>query len=166
MIAGDTWRWDKDVADYPATELWTLKYSLRGASQIDFDATTNGSGYSVTVAATKTKLPDGVYAWSARVEKAGEVHTVDEGTIFVAPDLSTSKAGQRQSFAERVLPKIEAVLFQRASTDILEYSIAGRQLKKWTPEQLMKLRATLKTEIARQRTKGKSSQMRVRFGRP
>lgn len=164
VIAGDTWRWDKDVADYLASDGWTLKYSLRGIAAIDFDATANGSGYSVTVAASKTLVPEGVYVWTARVEKAGEVHTVDEGTLFVAANLATTKAGAKQGFAEAVLPKIEAVLANRASSDILEYQIAGRMLKKWTPEQLMKLRTQLRTELARKRTKGKSAQARVRFG--
>lgn len=164
VIAGDTWQWTKAVADYPATDGWTLHYALRGASALDFDAASDGSGYAVTVAASKTLLPEGVYAWSARVEKAGEVHTVDEGTVFVVAALAKTKAGAKQSFAERTLPKIEAVLEGRASSDILEYQVAGRSLKKWTPEQLMKMRATLRTELARQRTKGRSAMRRVRFG--
>lgn len=163
LVAGDTWRWDKTVADYLATDAWTLRYALRGEAAVDFDAVANGSGYSVTVVATKTNCPSGLYRWTSRVEKAGEVHTIEEGTLFVAPNLAVTKAGAVQSFAERVLPKIEAVLDQRASSDMLEYQVAGRMLKKWTPEQLWDMRRKLRTELARQRTKGRSAQVRVRF---
>ena len=164
LLAGDTWRWDRSFADYLASDGWTLSYSFRGPGKLDVDATTNGAGWSITVAATKTVLPEGTYVWSARVSLSGEVHTVAEGTVYVAPSLLNTQAIERQLWAEATLPKVEAVLFKRADDSILEYEIAGRKLKHYSFDELWKFRAWLRTEVARKRTKGRSGQMAVRFG--
>ena len=51
------------------------------------------------------------------------------------------------TFAFQMLTKIEAVLLNKADNDVAEYEIAGRQLKKYSFEELQKLRRQYKGEV-------------------
>tara|TARA_B110000438_G_scaffold193811_1_gene185394 strand:+ start:508 stop:777 length:270 start_codon:yes stop_codon:yes gene_type:complete len=55
LTAGVTWKWEKNISDYPASE-WTLTYYLRkdGATATGYRATADGDSYLVTVAAATT----------------------------------------------------------------------------------------------------------------
>ena len=55
LTSVDTWKWEKTISDYPASE-WTLTYYLRkdGATATSFSATADGDSYLVTVAAATT----------------------------------------------------------------------------------------------------------------
>jgi hypothetical protein len=50
-----TWKWKKNISDYPASE-WTLTYYLRkdGATATSFNATADGDTHLVKVAAATT----------------------------------------------------------------------------------------------------------------
>ena len=55
LRAGDTWTWRKSLADYPATEGWSLRYVLANADhRKEFDSAADGADHLVTVAATST----------------------------------------------------------------------------------------------------------------
>ena len=54
LRAGDTWKWTKTLADYPASA-WTLKYRFKNAAGgFEIIAATAGSDYAITVAASTT----------------------------------------------------------------------------------------------------------------
>ena len=69
------------------------------------------------------------------------------------------------SFASELLEKVENLLLGKADSDIESYSIAGRDLKKYSFSELMKLRDKLKREIeAEKRLKSKGfNKIIVRF---
>lgn len=51
------------------------------------------------------------------------------------------------TFAAQMLKKVEAVLLSKADNDVAEYEIAGRQLKKYSFEELQNLRKQYKGEV-------------------
>ena len=151
--AGDTWKWTKTLADYPASEGWALTYRFKSATAaFEVAASASGDDYSVTVAATTTDdIAAGFYTWVAQVSLAGEKYTVDSGPFTVNPDFHTgtaSAAYDGRSHARIVLDAIEAVIEGRASRDQEAYEIAGRSLKRTPIADLLKLRQHYKAELA------------------
>ncbi len=56
VAAGETWRWDRNITDYPAS-LWTLTYSFllqSGSTRFDVVATQDGDTHQVHVPASTT----------------------------------------------------------------------------------------------------------------
>lgn len=150
IVAGDTAKWAKSLADYPAGDGWTLSYSLVTATnRYTFSASADGDDHLVTVAAATTAVwvPD-PYAWRAQVALSGEVYTVGEGIVTVAAAFGA--AVDARSLARRQLDAVEAMLEGRASSSVAEYSIAGRALKYIPVTDLMVLRDRLRMDVARE----------------
>jgi hypothetical protein len=150
IAAGDTAKWSKTLADYPADQGWALNYELVNASQrYTFAAAASGSDFLVTVAAATTAgWVVGDYAWRARVSKASEVYTVGEGRVTVGA--SFASATDTRSQARRILEAIEATLEGRASSAVERYTIAGRELRHYLPEQLLVLRDRYRADVRRE----------------
>ena len=159
VVAGDTWKWTRALAEYPPSEGWALSYSIRGLSVLldaDVTVTPGVADYSVVVAANKTApLLPGTYRWAAFVTKAGERYTADEGVLVVERNLSTAAASDALSHAEKMLPIIEAVLAGRATADIENYQINGKLVTKIPIAELKKLRKQYRSEVWRQRNGGR-----------
>lgn len=149
--AGDTWRWTRTLADYPASAGWALSYTLINASaKITINASASGDNHAVTVsAATSAGYAAGSYDWRARVSRAGEVYTVGEGRITVRNAFGGSTFDAR-SHARKTLEAIEAVIEGRASSATLEYTIAGRTMKHIPMADLLALRDKYRAEVLRE----------------
>lgn len=149
--AGDTWRWTRTLADYPASAGWALSYTLiNAAAKITINASASGDDHAVTVsAATTAGYAAGSYDWRARVSKAGEVYTVGEGRITVRNAFGGSTFDAR-SHARKTLEAIEAVIEGRASSEVSYYMIGNRQLRYMTPAELLTLRDKYRAEVARE----------------
>lgn len=171
LVAGDTWRWRKTLAEYPPSEGWTLSYAITGASVIDAAGVTvvaSGSGYDVTVAASATGLlRPGSYRWAAIVTSGtGETVTADAGVFVVSADPRMAQPGDSVTHAERMIALIEAVLENRVPSGIHTYQIAGRAVTSYTPLELRQLRAHYRRELWRSRHPGRAAQtVRITLGR-
>lgn len=148
VIAGDTAKWLKTLAEYPADAGWVLSYELVSSAQrYTFSATASGVDHLVAVAATVTAdWAPGEYQGRGRVSLAGEVYTVAQWALQVAP--SFSAAVDARSAARRTLDAIEAVLEGRASSATQEYSIAGRSLKYVPIPELLTMRDRYRQDVA------------------
>ena len=109
--AGDTWKWTRTLADYPASS-WTLKYRFKNAAGgFEVVAVASGDDYAVSEAASTTATRTaGDYTWIAWVEAGAEKFTVDTGTIHVEPDYrsgASSVALDDRTHARKVLDAIE-----------------------------------------------------------
>lgn len=161
IVPGDTVKFKRSYADYPTSEGWEAKLSLRGvtvfsdvtASVVDNEflfsipSTLVGSGNSTD------ELAAGTYHWDIFVSKAGERYTVERGTLGVAPNLLA--ATTYQAHAEKMLVIIEAALAGRLTADIENYSIAGRAVSKIPVRELKAMRAQYRHELWRLRNPGK-----------
>lgn len=147
LNAGDTARWLKSLADFPASAGWVLTYTLVNATQrITFNAAAQGDDHLVSVpAATTAAWVAGSYDWRASVSLAGEVYTVGSGRMAIAPAFGAAVDARSQ--ARRALDAIEATLEGRASSSTAEYEIAGRRLKHIPVPELLQLRDRLRQDV-------------------
>jgi len=150
IVAGDTAKWLKTLADYPADAGWSLAYTLVNASnRYTFSGAAQNNSFLVTVAASATSAwAAGAYAWRAQVSKAGEVYTVGSGSIEVKA--SFASALDTRSTARVMLDNVNAALTKTASQNVLEYEIAGRRLRHYDMAGLLQLRDRLSAEVARE----------------
>lgn len=152
LRAGDTWKWTRSLADYPASA-WALKYRFKSPTAgFEIAATTSGNDYAITVAAaTTTGYAAGTYTWIAWVEGGtSEKYTVDTGVMVVDADYRTGTATAAlddRSHARKTLAAIESWIESR-NPGVAEYQIAGRQMKYIPVADLLKLRQSYKTEVA------------------
>jgi hypothetical protein len=110
IVAGDTAKWTKSLADYLASDGWALSYTLvNAANRYTFSATASGDDFAVTVAAaTTTAYAAGLYDWRAQVAKAAEVFTVGSGQFTVQPSFAAATDGR--SSAKKSLDQVVAYL--------------------------------------------------------
>lgn len=148
---GDTVRWTKTLADYPASAGWALSYILLNASsKITITATASGDDHVVNVAAaTSASWTAGDYAWRAQVALAGDVFTVGEGRITVAPSFAATTLDTRSS-VRKALEAVEAYLSDPSNLTAAKYQIAGRSLDRFPLPDLWKHRDRLRFEVARE----------------
>lgn len=158
-VAGDTWLWSVAYADFPSSEGWTLSYAFRGAGSLDTEASevVAGTGdVTVTIPATRTAdLTPGTYYWTCTAtgsgSYAGRKHTAATGVLEVERNLALTAEGDALTWEERTLPVVEAALTGKLTDDMASYMIGGRQVVTIPVPELVKLRAQLRREIARQR---------------
>ena len=171
LNAGDTARWLKALADYPASDGWVLSYSLVKAGQrIALSATAQGADHLINVpAATTAAWVPGAYDYRAGVSLGADMFTVATGRIAINPAFGA--AVDARSHARRTLEAIEATLEGRASRATAEYQIAGRQMKYIPVPELLTLRdryrRDVRAEDAADRIKaglGSPGRIYVRFG--
>lgn len=143
MNAGDSISWLLTLADYPASDGWTLKYNAVSASgRFAIVSSASGDDHAVSVAKeTSAAYPAGNYTLVKYVESATELITLAELPLTVRPNLAgTTTAYDNRSHVKKVLDAIEAVLEGVASTDQQEITIDGTAIKRRTVADLLKLR--------------------------
>lgn len=151
LIAGDTAKWLKTLADYPASAGWVLTYTLiSAASKIIITAIADGDNYLVNVAPSVTiAYMAGDYDYRAQVTKAGEAYTVTSGRITVQPSFGVATLDSRTQ-ARKILEAVESRLLGTATSGVLEYEIAGRRLKHYSLAELLTLRDRFRAEVNRE----------------
>jgi len=174
FTAGDTLAFKRLVSDYAPADGWTLEYTLVSLdATVTFSSTDNGDGYhlvSVSPATTK-KWQSGEYKWQAKATAGADPFTVGTGTIKIAKDYSDADRGlDDRSHAEKVLAALRAALEKKATKDQLSITIAGTQISRLPPGDLLKwlnyyerlLRSEREAESVANGL-GSSRKIRVRF---
>lgn len=166
-VAGDTWKWQRSVPDYPASDGWALTYRFRGIGTLDVLATTNmdGASFLVTAAASATgRLPEGSYEWTARVSNGTETYTVDSGRLAVLADFAAVAGGARQPHIERALALVEAQIEQVLATPVESYGADGITVQRRKLSDLRRERNLLRAELAAIKRGGRLSAYVAEFG--
>jgi hypothetical protein len=152
--AGDSLLLEVVLSGYPASEGWILTYTFRrpNGSDITFTSTASGDYHAVDVNYADTQAWEvGRYDGIGRVTDGVTQHTVWVGTMEVLPDLTIQDQNfDGRSHARIMLDAIEAVLENRATKAVLSTSIAGQSITRYTPEQLLNLRAVYREEVRRE----------------
>lgn len=171
LRAGDTWRWTRSLADYPAGT-WVLKYRFKNAAGgFEIIGGTSGTDHSITVAATATAgYTAGRYNWMAWVESGSEKYTVDQGEVEVLSDFRATSAAvavDGRSHARKMLDAIESWLESRDQA-VAEYEIAGRRMRFIPVTELLKLRSRYQLEVqgedaANKLARGEAVGRRIQF---
>lgn len=152
--AGDTLSFSVCAPSFPPSAGWALHCSLKNVGNAYTFASSSSSGDSHVIntnpATTAAWMP-GRYMLTWWVERGAaetlERHTLGTKSAEVLPDASSATPSDGRSFARRALDAIEAVIEQRASRADMEYRINGRMVRHFTPEELMKQRSLLKSEV-------------------
>lgn len=158
--AGTTVAFTKSYTDYPADDGWALTLYLAGARVYDVEAVADGSAYAVTIPAT-APLVAGLYKWSERVEKAGEVYEVAYGTVTVTDNLAEATDGSSQEWLERTVPILRAHVEGRLRAGLESYSIAGRAVSKMPVADAVALLTQLEGRLRRLKNPGVISRLGV-----
>lgn len=152
LRVGDTWRWTRTVADYPA-DTWALKYRFKSAAGgFEIVASASGTDHSVTVfAATSATYTAGDYTWTAWVEGgSSEKYTIGAGSAVLAPDYRSGDATvalDDRTHPRKMLDAIEAWMESR-DPGVAEYEIAGHRMKYIPTAELVKLHSRYTTMVA------------------
>lgn len=178
FIAGETLKWQKTFADYPASE-WELTYQFRSANGGEFGtfnatATANGDTFEITVDSADTEnLLSGTFYFRAFVEKDGEKYAVDQGEIKCAAKFDDESAFDGRSQAKRILDAIDALIEGTASLNQKRYQINNRELERYDLSELIALRTHYANLVAREQQaerlksgKGFFKTIHTRFTRP
>lgn len=166
LVAGDTAKWTRSFADYPASGGWTLSYAFRGIGRFDVAATADGDNYAITLAASVTAaIEEGLYEWTAFVTKTTERYTLASGSLILAPNLATITDASRQSHVERMVPLLEAQMEALSASPIESYTIEQQQTIRRNMAELMKVLSIYKSKLNRKRRRGRMGAYAACFGR-
>jgi hypothetical protein len=152
LTAGDTWRWNRSLSSYPASDGWTLAYSLSGAHEtvLTLTAAPAGNGYEVRASATETaEFTPGAYRMVGHVSKDGDRFPVYTGSLYVHPD--PAAAVPALSHDERTLAIIDARLEGRFTRDMESYAIEGQAVTRIPIAELVRLQGIYRARVERAR---------------
>lgn len=131
---------------------WTLHVRLTSASNYyDLTAEADGAGgFEIDIpAATTADYSAGPYSWLAYVTNdSNERYSLQTGSIEVLPDLAVATQGvDTRSRNKRILDAIEALIEGRAASDVEEYSINGRDVRKMSLDSLLRWREYYRDQV-------------------
>lgn len=153
LQAGDTFNYSVNYPDYPASAGWACTMLLRGASSQTISSTAEGDGFKLSALASVTAgYAAGNSKYFIHVSKGTERYLVEQGTVEVLADYSSTTVYDSRSQAKRILDAIDATLYGRATKDQLSYEIAGRKIEKIPIPDLIALREKFKREVENEKT--------------
>lgn len=160
-MAGDTWKWTQSYADFPISDSWALSYHIRGKDRLDWDSswvTDDGTTHTIVIpSATTALLAAGGYKWQARVTDGSLTYTAEDGVLTIEPDPEEAVAGAFQSHAERMVGLLEQEIEARVpgtGAAHVDYMIGGRQIRKFTLDELKGMLGRYRSEVRRQQHPG------------
>lgn len=158
FVSGDyvTWKRSDIVSDYPTSD-YSAQYIARGIDDNvnEFTITSTKQGTHFLFAATNSitgSILPADYAWQLEIIRDSDSARVviDRGVFKVQADLDTSGIDSR-SHSEIMLAKIESLLSGKADSDVAEYEIGGRSLKKLSFSELVDARNYYRAEVLREK---------------
>lgn len=170
IAAGTSVQWQRSYGDFSPADGWALKYYLNGPGGLTLAATDSAGAWLVSITPAQTaNLKSGTYRWVAYAEKGADAalerYQVAAGTIVLTPNLPDAAPGALQTFAEKMLAAIEALMLGRATADQESMTIDGTAITRIPFEQLVRYRNQYAAEVQRQQNRGKLPPITVTFGR-
>jgi hypothetical protein len=150
LIAGDTWEWTRELADYPPSTHSAAWYFEKADHNFSVSAGESGSTYTGTVAAgTSAGYRPGKYRWRLLVTRTADSvrKTVEEGWLVVLPDPAAAGNVDHRSTAQVMLDNVEAFLRDPNNLQAANFSLGGRALVRWNRGDLLAERDRLKGEV-------------------
>lgn len=159
FIAGETVQWQKELANYPTKDGWSLVYCFRNfEGRFEVKAESTEDKYVIRLTAEETgNYKSGIYWWQSRVVKENIQYVIENGELVIKPNLALLDSYDGRSHVKKVLDALESTILGKASRDQLSYSISGRSLSRLSPSELLKWRDVYKAEYARMLSEEKLS---------
>jgi hypothetical protein len=154
FVAGDTLDMRETVSGYPSSAGWELYHNLipqvGTGTSIMLTATGTSSDHNTYYPSSVTSAwPAGDYSWFSWVtlSTASRV-SIGSGFLTINPNpMTVTTATDNRSHARKVLDAIEATIEGRATHDMAQYMIQGRQVTLLGPEQLIRWRGYYQTLV-------------------
>lgn len=176
IVAGDSLHWIITLADYPASDGWTLKYhAVNADANFNIVSAADGDDHDVTVSKATTALyTAGDYTFTAYVESDDERVTLYSKRLTVSPNLATVTGLDTRGPAQQTYEALRD-LYQTHVTSgkalTGAYTIAGRSFQFVDMADLIRALEFWKAEAAKEiaaenQAQGLSGRKRVlvRFG--
>ena len=154
IIVGDfiQFKLTKYSDDYP-NNLYTMRFIARVAkghnTEITITATADGDDYLFSVSSAVSADYDvGHYHYQMEIERNADNERIiiDRGIIDIKTDYDNNVDVRHH--AEIMLGKIETILEGKADSDVSSYSINGRSLTKFSPQELIDWRTFYRQEVS------------------
>lgn len=142
LRVGDTWFFELKHSDFPASDWDYVAYFSSCAAKFSATAADNGTAHRFTVAAATTAdYEPGGYDYQIRAEHSsdGRIFTVGEGFVDLLSPLS--QQADHRNRVKKILDAIDAVIENRASSDQMSMSVAGRSISRMSVNELRDFRA-------------------------
>lgn len=176
LIAGDTWEWERDLSDYPASTHSAAWYFEKADHSFSVAAVASVDTFTATVvAATSAAVRPGKYRWRLVVTRTADSvrKTAESGWLEVLRDPAAAGNVDHRTTARVMLDNIEAYLRDPTNITAASYSLGGRSLSRWSRAELIAERSRLQSEVraeekAERLTSGvgqRRNRVFVRFGR-
>jgi hypothetical protein len=165
---GNTWQFYVSLADYPASDGWTLALRVTSRTSATQDPLAWDAGYAVaeddrwlvTIPTTATAdLTAGNYDWVAFVtgsgDTAGQRYSPASGRIQIDADLATATAGSAVDQDEIDLATVRAERRARITGDGSAnegVTIDGRSIQRLSMDELRKLETALAVKVNSKKT--------------
>ena len=178
IYAGDTVIFDvpaftNSVGTQIDSGTYTLNWYARFNKQsegAEITGTAEGDGWRITVpSSTTTGFDAGTWTWQAIATYSSEQYTAGRGQFVVKATAYYDSSGNPAAFDDRSraevdLEKVETAIRTLASGGMVqEYTIGGRNLKRYKMGELLQLRDNLKAEVDRER---RAEKVRQGLGNP
>lgn len=143
ITAGDAASWTETLDDY-LSPTYSAKYRFVGPMTFELtEDSADGADHDFVVSgATSAGWAPGVYKWALFAVAAADSarKTLETGTIEILANPETeglAGAVDSRSHVKRVLDALEAVLEGKASRDVSQYALGGKQITKLGIEELL-----------------------------
>ena len=157
FAAGTTVVYRKTLTDYPAGDGWTFTLYIAGAKIVEpVEAEADGDSFVVTVPASATtgEFTAGLYKYSERVDKDGEVYEVDSGVVDILPDLTVAADQDEQEWTEQEVSLLRAHIKGRLPSGMESYQVAGRVVSKMPLKEAVDTLSRLEARLERLKNPG------------
>lgn len=153
LTLGDTLNFLTTVDGFSPVDGWVLKYRLiprASGSPIDITASAEGADFRVQVsAATTGGWGSGTFSWASWVEKAGEVYSVDSGSIQLLPNPRTASTLDSRTDAQIALDQARAA-FKAWTPTTRSYQIGFRRMEFAAPADILAVIAYWEGEVEKE----------------
>ena len=178
VYAGDTVIFDvpaftNSVGTQIDSGTYTLKWYARfnkAQEGAEITGVAEADGWRITVpSSTTTEFDAGTWTWQAIATYSSEQYTAGRGQFTVKATAYYDSSGHPAAFDDRSraeidLEKVETAIRTLASGGMVqEYTIGGRNLKRYKMGELLQLRDNLKAEVDRER---RAEKVRQGLGNP
>jgi hypothetical protein len=172
IAAGTTVLFERFLGSYPASDGWSLTYSIIGlGAQVTFQSVADGNAHAITIPAATTALwvptNDSKLTGYAVNAGLGQEFQIYSMSCPITPNLINPPADQpSQTFLQKVIKQLEELYLTKGNDDILMAHVGDSSFKfeskKEVWEALCMARAERRIEVAKERARnGKPSTRRI-----
>lgn len=167
ITAGDSVAITLTLADYPASDGWSVSWALAGPSVLTVTSTADDDDHllDATIAQTSA-LTAGLYEWTLRATLSTYSRVFSTGRITIDPDLASAGDGDFTSWEETTIVVLRAAIAGTIEGGMKMHMINGRQVMELSLEEQLKTLAMLESRQAQRSGNGFGSTIRYSYRNP